>query len=334
MLSVCKRLFGVLGLGLTVAVLAGPISQATPPRTYVRYLCDIDSVSYDRSTGIAEARLFVRIEHPTACQELDVSIEELRGVEYTGPMQWSGSAVMGEPWSTRLRLTVPYGDTTGIVVRTTCSEWGERIWPLYFVFPGGDSVGITDGDPREWPDPDPLPDSVLRRRDYEQQQRYIERMKQATPPPSGGTTRSSISIAPEDSALADSLSETGKRRLVVMRAKERRPLVDHEREFFEVGGRWFVRERGDDRFRRAETYTDAQIKERHERYLDSLKANPPGNVYHVYVNLSDPDDYEFVRSLVDSLVPTGDEGYYHIRTTKDVAAKIESRCIPHHIYTK
>ena len=135
------------------------------------------------------------------------------------------------------------------------------------------------------------------------------------------------SLNPEDSALVDSLSDMGKRRLGRMRMLERTPLTDEDREWIVIDNRWFVRERGETKFRRVEGRTDEQLRADAQRYSDSLAANPPNNVYDVILDLRDPDDYETARSLTDSLAVTAEKGFYRTVVNKATLTELINKGI-------
>jgi hypothetical protein len=132
---------------------------------------------------------------------------------------------------------------------------------------------------------------------------------------------------PEDSALVDSLSDTGKRQLGRMRMMEESPLAEQARQTVEIEGRWFVRDRGETPFRRLEAKTDEQLRADAHRYGDSLAANPPKNVYDVVLDLRNRDHYEFAKSLVDSLIPVDSVGFYRALMDRPTLIKLDNEGI-------
>ena len=312
----------LFGLGC-MALLWATLALATPPGVFLPFALDLRIVSYDQSTG--RVVLDVGIATHVPCPDgLSARVDSLDGLAYFGPDSWQlAMEPGGETLFTRVEFTIPTHDTSGFELITSC---GEHVydWSRYFVT-AGDSIAIVCGDPRTWPDPDPAPDSVVRRLVWEETERQLaEQRRTSPPPPPQGYSSTYIIIYPGDSALADSLTDDGKRRLAIMRSREREPLVDSDMDTWEIEGRVFQRAKGERQFHRIKGHTTEEWCELAVRMWDSLDAADADKPLEIFVDLRKPEQEAFMRSFVDSLIPTDSAGIYRTvilyRQQKDLEA--------------
>ena len=95
-----------------------------------------------------------------------------------------------------------------------------------------------------------------------------------------------------------------------MRRKERKPLLDDAFEWYVIDDRWYRRDSGEFKFRPVRSFNEKELKERQQRYADSLRVNPPDNIYEVVIELDTEEKLNFARDLIDSLMPTSSRGYF------------------------
>jgi len=262
----------------------------------------------------------------TTCDAVTVQVSGIDGLEYSGAERWEiTSDTLAPAFLTRLEATAPPNDTSGLIVTMGCGEHQSN-YPTYFITTA-DTVRTLGSNPREHPR---LPTEEERRqnrlKDYERAKREWEERQEQLRRFKGKSTTGPV-MNPKDSALVDSLSDKGKRQLGRMRMLERSPLTDQERQWIVIDNRWFVRERGETKFRRVEGRTDEQIRADAQRYWDSLAANPPDSVYDVILDLRDPDDYDFAKSLLERLLPTDSVGFFRAVMNRPTLMKLTNRGI-------
>jgi hypothetical protein len=110
---------------------------------------------------------------------------------------------------------------------------------------------------------------------------------------------------------------------------EKGPLTDRDAQYITVNGKHFVRWKGETKFRPVEWTSDVAATVKREE--DSIRALHKDQIYHVTLQLGKPEDYEFARSLVDTLLPTDTAGVYRASVTKDILGKIEKQGIRYRV---
>jgi len=108
---------------------------------------------------------------------------------------------------------------------------------------------------------------------------------------------------------------------------EEEPLEGMDRQFFELNGVIYVRDRGQRKFRESKPMTLEEMQVWMQRQHDSLAALPNETEYEVKVWLTKQEDLEYARQLVDSLKPTGEPDCYLTRTSVEVIHKLMDRGI-------
>ena len=332
MKKVRKGILFVLGLGFTVGLVA---QLAAAPSIMRVYPGRIDLLSYDPVSRQVDVKVTVRSEFQLpglACNGLvTVRVDTLDGVIYTGPDRYEVQVDQTAPAVLNLEVIVPANDTSGFRLRTECGDIHES-FGAYFVT-SGDSIRLLSNNPRHWI-PLGAPASVEeqnRAMAEELKRLWEEKQSQEKPDPQSAmkiTTRRTIEpIKPCDSALFDSLSDLGQRRLLSMRGRERDAYEGSARQLYEVEGRWWVRERGEREFRRLEPQTDEELREEARQLWDSLGTKSPDDSCTAYVYVESPDDEAFARSLIDSLSPTDQPGVYRVHTTHRVLEQLRAQGI-------
>jgi hypothetical protein len=113
-------------------------------------------------------------------------------------------------------------------------------------------------------------------------------------------------------AIQDQLEE--------MRRREESPLADKDHEVITVGDTLYERHRGESKFRPMERVFDRSARFDNKR--DSILALMGDKKLDVILDLRDPEHYEFVRSLIDSLVPSEEPGFYRAVVPFDLLQKL------------
>ncbi len=291
-------------------------------------------VSYDENSGHLTLK-FTITYFPDAylkatCEVLMMTMYPFDGLIYAGPDTLLVPYRTQNPYSTVWELTLLPNDTSYLVFREECDRTAYH-YGITFVTTGDTLItrwgtGGRDGElvlewtVRRWPDP--REDLERAKREWEAQQESLKHFK-------GKETTGPV-MNPEDSALVDSLSDQGKRQLGKMRIMENSPLTDYERQTIEIEGRWFVRDRGETKFRRVEAKTDEQLRADAQRYWDSLGANPPKNAYDLILDLRDRGNYEFAKSLLDSLIAADSAGFFRAVMDRPTLIKLIDKGIKYH----
>ncbi len=327
----CVAVLLLLGLGLTVMP-AGTAHAA--PGIFAPFRCTIEPVSYDPVSGRVELDVAVGWDtlwniHAECNDLITVRVVETDGLEYVGPEEWQVLVHPPEFVSTRVSLTVPVDDTSGLTLETQCGK-DRFIFPRYFVT-SGDSIKAVWDDPRKWVDVGEPKSLAEQQADAsaELMRRWAEQQAKPAPPP-GGTTRTYIPIKPGDSALFDSLPLKEQQQLRLMRSKEDQPLAGSPQETIWIGQRVWVRYEGEREFHRARTYTDEQIREEVHRRHDSVAANPPNNIHDVSLDLSDSSDFAFARDLLGDLIKGDTVGIYRVKLHRPQLIKLIEHGIEYH----
>ncbi len=240
----------ILGLGFTVGIPAAGLTKPMPPEYFV---LDVRVDSYDPTSGRATLSLGLNwgkdFTFSSDCNnDMTVRLSNLDGVRYAGPESWTVHIEPGGPMvESRAEVILPPDDTGGLTIALECNSAGFP-WTMYFIV-SSDHVRVVEGDPRKSSDRFFVPDSVQTRLLQEEMARQLAEQRRPKTPPQEDSPQQTI-IFPGDSALADSLTLEGKRRLAAMRFREREPLVGDETETWYIEGRWFFRLRGERTFRR------------------------------------------------------------------------------------
>jgi hypothetical protein len=289
-------------------------------------------VSYERYSGELKLKFsityFPNSQLKPDCDTLLMTVYPFNGLTFTGPDSFWVPYRDINPYSTVWLVTLPLNDTSYLVFREKCGNTAYH-YGLTFVTTADTLVirwGSGDRDRelvyewtmRSW-EPYLQKDYERTKREWEKQQEQLKRFK-------GKGTTGPV-MKPEDSALVDSLSDRGKRLLGRMRQLERRPLTDQERQWFVIDGRWYLRERGEREFHLVKGKTMDEIRAEAQRRWDSLLADPSGPRYDVILDLREKAAYEAARLLTDSLIETGEAGFYRVVVDKATLTELIQRGI-------
>ncbi len=108
---------------------------------------------------------------------------------------------------------------------------------------------------------------------------------------------------------------------------EEKPLEGMDRQFFELDGVMYVRDRGEREFRVSEPMTLEEMRAWALRRADSSAAIPPETEFEVRMWLTDSTDLEYARKQVDSLRLSDEPDCYITRTSLEVIHKLRERGI-------
>jgi hypothetical protein len=331
----------VLGLALLIAVVWNAASHAqTDKDPFVMgsdippwpMIYEFETVSYSKGTGQLTVKLTISYVPESRlkalCDEFLVTVYPMSGLIYSGPDTIYVPYRTQSPYPIMLDLTLTgAADTSCIVFLWECGEIAFYFGRCYV--PTGDTLNTFAAWPNYWSD---LAEERTMKhlepylqKDYERAKREWEAQQESLKHVGKGSLY--IAISPEDSALADSLSEKGKRLLANMRSLERSPLIDEERQNVEIEGRWFVRERGETKFRRIQGKTLEELRAETQHFYGSLEAYPPDSTHDVILDLRDSANYDFAKSLLDSLIPTDSVGFYRAVMNRPTLMKLDQHGI-------
>jgi hypothetical protein len=295
-------------LAASVALVAVAVSlcfgtMPTPP-----FPGSLTPVAPPKPGGPVELRLEIRATR--TCEAVTFSVDSVWSLEYQGEMTWVIGVEKGSTYSRTLHAVISPNDTSMIRITIKgCRDWGSA--ELYFV-PAGDTAKWFQGHPKdylEWPDWDTMPRMVL-----------------------GGQSDSFPVVYERDSTadgqvLVDSsgvYSTGGPRTMEELQELEKTPLTARKVEGYEVDGKFWTRRLGEYKFRRQELLTEAQVRVLDEGRWERTKHEK----LSLSIDLRKPEDYEFVKQLVDSLAPMERPGFYHAVVTRELSARIQARHIP------
>ena len=325
-----------LTLLLLVIIAIWPLnsSYGSQPKSLVPLTCEIEPLEYDQISGKLTVEVKVsrtKRNWPSCkCDMVAVRVDSVDGLEYTGNEEWDVYVDSITPSTTVLELTVPVNDTSGFIINATCGVFTFD-WDRYFITTD-DTVRAVWSNPRYYiPIGNPVSDEEFGRLTYDEYKKIekarLEEIEQLKNYKGKSTTGHGPRLSPKDSVYYNTLSEHDQRLWIRMRNMERMPLTDKDQQDLSINGKWYRRYKGETKFQVIQGKTKEQIFADGMRYQDSLRANPPDNVYDVILDLRDPDDYEFIYKLVDSLIPKEENGFYRVLTTKAVMEKILERSI-------
>ncbi len=246
-----------------------------------------------------------------------VDITEIGALKCGDQRHWDVTMKEDTIFTLTMDVVIPDNDTSGINFEVL---WGENPYPVkfpyYFVTTGPD-VEVHPGKPVDFgPMPWEVEARTIRMGDS------LERIELQKPPyPSDGIIgRPYYNIAPEDSVYLDSISESSKKHFVQMRMMEDSVWAGQDRQLYMIERLCFARNPGEKKFRRIEGHTDPLAEG--TRWRDSVLAVSPPAKYDIIIDLRDPDDYDYVKTLVDSLGVTEEKGFYRTVTSKAVLGKL------------
>jgi len=328
-----QTLTKLLGLVLVLSAVTHAGSVAAPHREVhcwkhgEPFLFDFAVESYTKNTGAVTLKLTITYcpesSVETDCDLLTLTVYPVRGLSYTGQDTLLLPFRDESPITLLFDVIVPPEDTSALIFLWECGGSARFLGPAFV--PGGDSVETF------WAYPNYYSDLATERtmralepylqRDYERAKRDWEAKQESLKilyPPEGkmstGKTTPEAALlsklrtlSPEDSSLFVTLSEQGKRRLLKMRSLERTPLTDAPREVIFLDGTAYVRYRGETKFHPVAPTTDPLAHA--QRMTDSIRIEE-NREYDLTIDLRDPADYQFVRGLVDTLMPTERVGFY------------------------
>ncbi len=245
-----------------------------------------------------------------------VELSVIGALTLAGPRQWRLTLNGDTSFTHEVEITIPAKDTSAIYFAVW---WGTRPAPYkvrcYFVTTGP-QVELYYGVPTPiGPMPWEVEAKTIRMGDS------LERIASQRPPrPFEGIGRTYYNIAPEDSVYLDSISESSKKYFVHMRLMEDSAWTGEDRQVYMIEKLYFARNPGEKKFRRIEGHTDPLAEG--TRWRDSVLAVSPPAKYDIIIDLRDPDDYDYVKTLVDSLGVTEEKGFYRTVTSKAVLGKL------------
>ncbi len=246
-----------------------------------------------------------------SCDEITVSVETVSGLTYFGETYWTVPFKDKIETNYSFDVIIPDNDTCGLKITLSCGDYSNTI-NRYFITTS-DSVEMIRGMPSIYPEGFIRP-------------KFEGRIGNVIP--GEFPEDDSLYGIPENPTLIDYQKEEytqltkEEAQLRKMHWLEREPLTDKDIQYHSIGNIRYERKRGESKFTIIKTYTEEEIQEQHLKRLDSLKANPPNHLYDMTINLTNKEDYEFVKQLVDSLIPTDSIGFFRAIVNKSMLNKL------------
>jgi hypothetical protein len=297
------------------------------------FLLDFVVESYTKSTGALTLKVTItycpETPNKATCDLLTLSVYPVGGLTYTGEDTLQIPYRGGNPTSVLFEVTVPPNDTSCLAILWECS--GHAQWDGQVFLTTGDTLVTFRGNGSYWRGP-----AIERslqfmepylQQDYERAKREWEAQQESLKllyPPEGKGTLHGPRFSPEDSALASTLSEKGKQRLAKMRNLERAPLTDYPSEIISLDGTMYVRYRGETKFHKVEGTTDPVAHGK--KVIDSIRI-AEGKEYDLTIDLRDPDNYELIKNLVDTLMPTDQPGFFRAMVKWNIIMELRDQGI-------
>ncbi|MFZ5981485.1 MAG: hypothetical protein ACOYVF_12735 [Candidatus Zixiibacteriota bacterium] len=111
---------------------------------------------------------------------------------------------------------------------------------------------------------------------------------------------------------------------------EESPLTERESQHIMVGDTLYTRNRGEYKFHQAEMFTDFEAYG--QKATEVERAEEHARIYEITLDLRDPQEFEYVKGLVDSLVPMEEEGFYRATVTGAIKKQLRANKIKLGIY--
>jgi len=291
-------------------------------------------VSYNENTGQLTLKFtityFPDAQLQPTCDLLMMVVYPFRGLTYAGPDTFYVPYRTENPYSTLLEVTIPPNDTSYLVFWEECGDVA-RDYGRAFVTTGDTLVtwGGTGGYSRylaiEWTERQ----KPFSREEYERAKREWEERQEQLKSVGKSTTGHLRRLTPEDSARV----KVWRREITLdsLHKLEEKPLTDKNAQVIQVGDTLYIRKKGEYKFRVAETFNSW------EEYLESRRNLKPEDLVsevHIVIDLRDPEDYNFVKGLVDSLIPMEKPGYYHTVAKMSVIDAIKTHRIGYMRYPR
>jgi hypothetical protein len=108
---------------------------------------------------------------------------------------------------------------------------------------------------------------------------------------------------------------------------EEKPLEGMDRQFFELDGVMYVRDRGETKFRISPSMTTEELEAWALNQAESSVTIPPETEFEVRMWLTNPDDLNWAREQCDSLKPAEEPDCYITQTSMAVIRKMMERGI-------
>ena len=352
-----SKLLKVTVLALLFAVIWGAAGevQATV-KVGARYLPKFVPLSYVKGTGEVKLKITIQrdLDDPQAPWDevtltaygVDLKyrgdttrwdnpysgFSDSKSLEYYGDSTWLARFDQQGHYSTTFDLTVPDNDTSCFVILlefdgysfyqgqcfvTTGNTLNTFIaWPNYWGALQLERSNRRKHVPRE--------EHERAKREWEERQEQLKKHK------SKGTTKYLHGLSAEE--VERMRSESSKTiTMDSLHKLEEEPLTDYNAQLIQVGDSLYIRKKGEYKFRVAETYNSWEESLEAKR---NLKPEDLVSEVHIVIDLRDPEDYNFVKGLVDSLIPMEKPGYYHTVAKMSVIDAIKTHRIGYMRYPR
>jgi hypothetical protein len=255
----------------------------------------------------------------TECRTITVKLVTVGNLELRGEAKWHLTLVDSAVYKRNVEIVIPDHDTSGIEVTFSCNNDTRTFGgDCAFFVPEGDSVKIFRGDPRGF--------------DFPRTQVPI-----ADLPPTGRRVKGefphsdSLYPIPEDTVKLPTVTYHREDRIAAEQATqdslERFPLTDRSIQYVTVDGQTLERRKGETKFHPIESKTFAEwtvfFQKRHDSAMEANK-----NVRSdTWIDLHNPADLAFAKSLIDSLLPTDTAGIYRAAINRSTFIRLSEKGI-------
>jgi len=275
-------------------------------------------VSYSRGVELTELEFFY--EDDFNCNEMQVSFVPLKNLTIVGETTFRGPIAKNTPFIARLRVMIPDNDTSGIGIKI--DQCGLTGLLSKFFITTGETIITSSRDPASGPSiapsgsviefdeipmtsrPIPLPDSAA-----------IKERRRRT---------DSLNVRLQQQLKEDIEAEERRRKQEEMRELEKTPLTDDEVQWIQVGDEMWGRKKGEYKFRPAREVNYPHLQERLEYIIENMA---PDSGYEVILDLRDPEDLDYLKSMTIDLRPDEREGFYRCTVTRENLQHIVRRKI-------
>lgn len=295
------------------------------------------------------------------CDKIQVEITEIDNLVYNGPLVLEALASKDQDVGFEFSLIIPANDTSGLDFKV--SGGGMVVLDNAYWVSIGAEVEFHRGNPRRYPSAlyPPKPQRGIRVIDSseiaaaknphgKQTRGYLDKdgtfIAADSMPRKEKINKFVSNFVPGDTTVVWYRNDSGglypvklselptkrERDLEEMRDLEKTPLTDYDRQDVLVDGEVWYRDRGEHKFRKAQSTTDPIGTA--SRELDSIRALHLNQTYDVILDLRDESDYEFVHSLEAKLQPTDSVGLYRATIIRSDLKLIEDRRIKYSIYPR
>ncbi len=314
---VVTALFTSLLGGLIPGEAQRAIAQDIPLRSFEARLKPVGKVEHP---GLVVLNMEARVPSWNKdCRNVKAKLTAVDGLQIRGETEWDLTLSDTTVYRRRIEVIIPPDDTSGITLDFMCPNSTVLMaGNVVFFLPEGDSVKLFWGDPRGFD----VPHAEIPVSERPPQGRRVKgefpHWDSLYPILDDSVKLPTITYHREDRSASEHATQD---------SLERSPLTEQRVQIISVDGQTLVRRRGETRFHPIESKTEGEWNVYWKKRYDSTVAANWNVTYDVWIDLHSPDDLNFAKGLIDSLMPTDTAGIYRAAINKGTINRLSERKI-------